>query len=229
MNNRLNKLCEQLGYHFRDITLLEAALTHRSLRGTNNERLEFLGDSIVNFLIAEALYAHLPKAAEGELSHLRSSLVKGETLAEMANEYCLGTYLRLGSGEIKSGGNARTSILADAMEAVIAAIYLDSNMDVCKQLVLHWYQSRLVNRITGTSLKDPKTRLQEYLQSQRLPLPLYQVVSIVGEAHAQVFIVECAVEALNKKATGQAKSRRRAEQDSAARILALIEVTDIHD
>jgi ribonuclease-3 len=219
VKERLDFLYEKLGYQFKNSQLLEAALTHRSLRGENNERLEFLGDSILNFIIAEEVYRRLPNAREGDLSRLRSSLVKGETLAEMASEFALGNYLRLGTGELKSGGQSRTSILADTMEALMAAIYLDSDILVCKQLVLHWYQSRLTDLNIEDSLKDPKTRLQEYMQSHHLPLPIYRVIETSGEAHAQLFVVECTIEALKKSSTGTARNRRKAEQDAAEHLL----------
>jgi ribonuclease III len=225
MTALMDRLYKALGYRFSNPQLLEAALTHRSLKGINNERLEFLGDSIINFLIAEELYQRCPGAHEGELSRLRSSLVKGDTLAEMAKELDLGHYLRLGSGELKSGGFHRSSILADAMEAIIAAIYLDSGMDVCRVCVLNWYQSRFGQSSQASTLKDPKTRLQEYLQSCHFDLPRYQVQSVSGEAHAQTFIVACVVDSLEKVAEGQGKSRRKAEQDAAEKLLKLLGVT----
>lgn len=215
-------LCEKLGYYFNNENLLEAALTHRSVRAHNNERLEFLGDSIINFLIAEELYTRCPNAKEGELSRLRATLVKGEALAELARKFTLGSHLHLGSGEIKSGGFKRTSILADGLEAIVAAIYLDSSMDTCRKHVLSWYGDLLNNLTSLAAEKDPKTRLQEYLQSRRIELPQYQVRSVEGEAHQQMFIVECYIQSYGKYAEGTGSSRRRAEQDAAEKMLILI-------
>ncbi|MBS0357835.1 MAG: ribonuclease III [Proteobacteria bacterium] len=216
------KLADSLGYSFTDINLLEMALSHRSVSGTNNERLEFLGDSIVNYLIAEALFHQYGEAKEGDLSRLRSNLINGDTLAEIAKEFRMGDYLRLGPGELKSGGKQRTSILADAMEAVIAAIYLDGGMPACKERVLKWYGSRL-NFKTDSNIKDAKTRLQEYLQSKRLPLPKYSVSSISGEAHDQVFHVNCEIAELKIKVRGVGTNRRKAEQSAAEKALNKVE------
>lgn len=217
----LKNLCQKLGHHFSHLDLLEAALTHRSARGLNNERLEFLGDSIVNFVIAEALYHAAPKASEGELSRLRASLVRGETLAQVAQEFELGNYLRLGAGELKSGGFRRQSILADALEAVIAAIYLDAGLDKCIALIQQWFQERLQRglEIKIIEHKDPKSRLQEYLQSKKLGLPLYEITATTGEAHAQTFYVRCSVEGLALITEGVGNSRRIAEQNAAEQFL----------
>ena len=217
-------LSEKLGYQFKSPQLLEDALSHRSSRGKNNERLEFLGDAILNFVIAAALYNKCPNAREGELSRLRASLVRGETLAELAHEFDLGQYIRLGAGELKSGGSQRNSILADAMEAVVGAIYLDAGMDVCQTCILNWYEQRLENFTELPELKDSKTRLQEYLQANKLPLPSYTILTVEGVAHQQTFKVKCAV--LRFKSTtsiGMGTSRRRAEQDAAQIILEQLE------
>ncbi len=222
MSSEITALYPVLGYEFSQPQLLIAALSHRSVRGNNNERLEFLGDSIVNFIIAEALYSRCPKAREGELSRLRASLVKGDTLATMAREFALGPYLKLGSGELKSGGRERDSILADAVEAIIAAIYLDSNMETCRKCILGWYAERLDNLSLLSDLKDAKTRLQEYLQARHFDLPQYEVERIDGEAHAQVFHVECRVEKLSQVAQGCGSSRRKAEQTAAEAMLKLL-------
>lgn len=213
----LKLLSKKLGHTFNDDSLLEAALTHRSVRGLNNERLEFLGDSILNFVIAEALYQAAPKAREGELSRLRASLIRGETLAQIAQEFQLGNYLRLGPGELKSGGFRRHSILADAMEAVIAAIYLDAGLTKCIELIRIWYKDRLQQglAITLAEHKDPKSRLQELLQSKKLELPSYEVVAITGEDHAQIFHVRCRVTGLSLVTEGIGNSRRAAEQTAA--------------
>jgi ribonuclease III len=216
-------LCEKIGYFFEDSKLLQAALTHRSVRGKNNERLEFFGDSVLNFLIAEELYQRCPNADEGELSRLRSILVKGDTLADLGREFELGQYLRLGVGEKKSGGCQRTSILADGIEALIAAIYFDSSIEICRECVLNWYSDRLNHLDELSVIKDPKTRLQEYLQSHRVDLPVYRVVSIEGKAHSQTFVVECDVEILEKRTEGKGRSRRRAEQEAAAKLLEQLE------
>ncbi len=219
----LSRLEKRLNYSFKDKSLLEAALTHRSVRGANNERLEFLGDSILNFLIAEALFQQWPHAHEGQLSRQRSSLVNGVTLAEIAREFALGDFLRLGGGELKSGGQQRTSILADAIEAIIAAIYLDSDISICRKSILLWYKKRISTLQETVLLKDPKTRLQEYLQSRRIELPEYIVHEVRGEAHEQTFSVVCEVGSLEIKATGEGTSRRRAEQCAAGQVLNLLE------
>ncbi len=191
------------------------AMTHRSFGNQNNERLEFLGDSLVNMIIAEHLYHHFERAREGQLSRLRARMVKGVTLAEIGREFELGQYLRLGSGEKKSGGFRRDSILADAVESIIGAIYLDSDFDTCRQRVLHWFEKRLQRLDIQDTQKDPKTRLQEYLQSRQFPLPRYEVISVDGEAHAQTFHVSCALPSLDRKTTGVGSSRRIAEQQAA--------------
>ncbi|SDM57666.1 RNAse III [Franzmannia pantelleriensis] len=223
MSNPLNGFSRRVGHAFADIGLLELAMTHRSYGGQNNERLEFLGDSIVNFVIAEALFRRFPDAREGQLSRLRAQLVKGQTLAELAREFELGECLRLGSGEMKSGGHRRDSILADAVEAVIGAIYLDAGMDVAKARVLSWYAQRLEAIDLQDTQKDPKTRLQEFLQSRQSPLPRYEVLSVEGEAHSQTFTIECQVEMLEAATVGVGSSRRHAEQQAADKALALLE------
>ncbi|WP_445621797.1 ribonuclease III [Kushneria sp. Sum13] len=223
MSSSLKILSDRLGYRFDDKSRLELALTHRSYGGANNERLEFLGDSIVNFVVGEALYARFPQAREGQLSRLRARLVKGETLAELAREFELGQFLRLGSGEMKSGGHRRDSILADAVEAIIGAIYLDSDMVIARRCVLSWYEARLNALNLEDTQKDPKTRLQEFLQSRQIPLPRYEVLNIEGEAHAQQFTVSCHVDVLKAPTSGSGASRRHAEQQAAEQALALIE------
>ncbi|MGL6215988.1 ribonuclease III [Billgrantia desiderata] len=222
MSKSLSVFSRRIGHVFSDITLLELAMTHRSFGGQNNERLEFLGDSIVNFVIAEALYERFPQAREGQLSRLRARLVRGQTLAELAREMSFGECLRLGSGEMKSGGHRRDSILADAVEAVLGAIYLDAGMDVARARVLAWYAERLESIDLQDTQKDPKTRLQEFLQSRQSPLPRYDVVSVEGEAHDQTFTVECHVELLATHTLGTGSSRRHAEQQAAE--LALLQL-----
>ncbi|GGK81473.1 ribonuclease 3 [Amphritea balenae] len=217
-------LAKKLGYQFKDSSLIELALTHRSHGKRNNERLEFLGDSILNFVIAEALYNRFPEAKEGQLSRLRALLVKGETLAELAREMKLGDYLRLGSGELKSGGFRRDSILADAVEAIIGAIYMDSDMDTCRPYILDWYKSRLAQTSLEDTQKDSKTRLQEFLQSRRAPLPAYELISVTGEAHKQTFEIRCSVTLLDQPTDGKGNSRRQAEQEAARKALESLKV-----
>lgn len=191
------------------------ALTHRSYGNQNNERLEFLGDSIVNMVIGEYLFLSFDKAREGHLSRLRARMVKGVTLAEIGREFELGSYMRLGSGELKSGGFRRESILADAVESVIGAIYLDSDFYTCREQVLRWFDHRLTQLDLQDTQKDPKTRLQEYLQSRQFPLPKYDVISVDGEAHSQTFHVSCVLSSLDRKTSGVGSSRRVAEQEAA--------------
>ena len=223
MKANLNELSKKLGYTFTDINQLKLALTHRSFGGSNNERLEFLGDSIVNFVIAEALYHRFQEAREGQLSRLRARLVKGLTLAEVAREFDLGDYLQLGSGELKSGGYRRDSILADAMEAVIGAIYIDAGMDTVRERILDWYKDRLTRLNLNDTQKDPKTLLQEFLQSRQQCLPKYDVISVEGEAHDQTFTVECHVVMLAESTVGVGSSRRNAEQQAAKNALQRLE------
>jgi ribonuclease-3 len=209
------RLQQNLGYRFGDPKLLALALTHRSAGGRNNERLEFLGDSILNHIIAEALFSRFPNAREGELSRMRSALVRGDTLAKVARELGLGDSLILGSGERKSGGHRRSSILADALEAVIGAILLDAGVKQCRERVLTWFSPRLDALADTRVEKDPKTRLQEYLQARQWPLPVYQLVDVQGEAHDQLFRVACCLEQPRVAAEGSGSSRRRAEQAAA--------------
>lgn len=220
MNSLQEALCRRINYEFNDPDLLVLALTHRSVSGSkNNERVEFLGDSILNFVIADALYQKFEKAKEGKLSRLRAQLVKGETLALLARQFEFGDCLLLGSGELKSGGYRRDSILADALEGVIGAIYLDSDLEVCRGVILGWFEDFLENISMEDHQKDPKTRLQEFLQSRHVSLPIYQVESIEGEAHQQIFIVSCKVEGIDDAMVAQGASRRQAEQFAAEKIL----------
>ena len=211
----ISELTRKLGYTFTDESLCELALTHRSCGKKNNERLEFLGDSIVNFVIADDLFERFPQAREGQLSRLRARMVKGETLAEIGRELKLGDFLRLGPGELKSGGFRRDSILADAVEALIGAMYLDSDLEQVRKVVLGWFDQRLENLDIDEALKDSKTRLQEWLQSRRLPLPTYDLTRVDGEAHAQTFYIECHIEPLDTPTKGEGSSRRQAEQEAA--------------
>lgn len=223
-NKSSNKLTKQLGYEFVSVELLRTALTHRSVRSDpgNNERLEFLGDSILNFTIAEALFEKFPRAREGQLSRLRSNLVKGVTLAEIAREFELSNYIKLGPGEMKSGGHHRESILADTLEAIIAAIYLDSDISTTRNCILAWYYQRLQQLELDQDSKDPKTKLQEYLQAKRMRLPKYTVTAAKGKAHEQEFTIQCAVYELNLTTTATGNSRRKAETQAAASMLQLL-------
>ncbi|ADZ90389.1 ribonuclease III [Marinomonas mediterranea] len=223
MSSLYQKLCRRIGYFFADLGLLELALTHRSYGGKNNERLEFLGDSILNYVIAEDLFHRFPKAKEGELSRLRASLVKGDTLAELAREFQLGDFLKLGAGELKSGGFRRDSILADTVEGIIGAMYLDAGMDTCKNQILEWYKTRLDATSLNVVTKDAKTRLQEYLQARKHGLPQYEVVNIDGEPHDQTFFVHCHIEIFDQAVEGKGNSRRIAEQNAAAEALSQLE------
>ncbi|KAF7786623.1 MULTISPECIES: ribonuclease III [Pseudoalteromonas] len=221
MKKNVTELYKKIGYEFTDQSLLEQAMTHRSHKGQHNERLEFLGDSILSFVIANALYKQFPKAREGDLSRMRSTLVRGQTLAEFGVEFGLGDYLRLGPGELKSGGYRRESTLADAVEAIIGAVFLDSDIETCKTLVLKWYDSRLAAISPGHNQKDPKTLLQEYLQARKLPLPGYTVIDTKGQAHNQTFTVECIVEGM-ESIISVGSSRRKAEQKAAEKALKIL-------
>ncbi|MCU7845841.1 MAG: ribonuclease III [Candidatus Thiodiazotropha sp. (ex Monitilora ramsayi)] len=219
----IEKLCRRLDHEFTDSRLIGQALTHRSAGGDNNERLEYLGDAILGFVIADALFHRFPGASEGELSRLRSSLVKRDTLSDIAREYSLGDYLTLGSGELRSGGHMRSSILADGLEAIFAAIYLDGGYQKARDVILTVFSNRLKHLKIEDQQKDPKTRLQELLQSRKLNLPTYDVTKIKGDPHEQVFYVLCAVDELNQKIEGAGSSRRKAEQDAAARMLNILD------
>ena len=210
---------ERLGYSFRDPALLEAALTHRSAGRTNYERLEFLGDAVLALAAADFVFAEYPGADEGELSRYRAALVSGTSLAEIATELGLGLQLRLGGGELKSGGHRRESILSDALEAVIGAIYLDAGYDSARTAANRLFAGRLGLLASAATLKDPKTRLQEDLQARGLPLPAYSIAAVSGEPHEQWFVACCEVASLGLTARGEGSSRRRAEQAAADRLL----------
>ena len=218
------RLQRALGYQFADAGLLELALTHRSVGGHNNERLEFLGDSILNHIIAEAIYKKFPDAREGEMSRMRASLVKGETLATVAQDLDLGEHLSLGSGERKSGGKRRSSILADALEAVIGGILLDSDVDACRDCVLRWFESRLEALSLDDVSKDAKTQLQEYQQGRQRPLPEYNLLGVQGEDHNQQFKVACRLARPTLVVEGAGSSRRKAEQSAAKTALERLRV-----
>lgn len=223
MSRSLDGLSRSLGYRFQDPGLLQAAVTHRSAGSGNNERLEFLGDAVLGYVIAERLYTLFPEASEGQLSRLRASLVKKETLAGIARELKVGDYLKLGSGELKSGGFRRDSILADALEAILGGIVMDSGFEACRSSILYLFANRVDRLSAGDELKDPKTRLQEYLQSRKLELPGYEVTEMTGQTHNQQFVVECCVKGVQQPARGEGSSRRRAEQAAAENMLAQLE------
>jgi len=224
-NQAITKLSKKIGYTFNDPNLLIQALTHRSAKGEHNERLEFLGDSILGFVIAEALFEQFPKHDEGDLTRMRSSLVKGVTLAELGRDFNLGEHLILGPGELKSGGHRRESILEDAIEAIMGAVYLDSDITRCKTLILSWFSQRLNDIKPGNEQKDPKTRLQEYLQGRKIALPVYDVIDTSGQSHNQQFVVRCLTEVIDNEVIAKGTSRRKAEQAAAQQVLELLEST----
>ena len=215
----MERLQRQLGVQFADPTLLRTALTHRSHSTPHNERLEFLGDGILNCVVADLLYGRFPDLTEGELSRLRANLVRQDALHGLALKLRLGECLLLGEGELKSGGHSRPSILADTLEAILGATYLDMGFDAARQLVARLYQELLDGIVPGRPMKDPKTRLQEHLQGKRLALPQYLMLGAEGEAHAQRFEVACRIEALKLETRGSGTSRRAAEQMAAEKAL----------
>lgn len=218
----LTQLQQRIHYQFSNESLLETALTHRSFSADNNERLEFLGDALLGVTISEQLFKQFPDVKEGILSRQRSRLVKGVTLAALAREFALSDYLIMGSGELKSGGFRRDSILADTVEAIIGAIFLDSDIQQCQKVILHWFNDRLQSLSSSDQLKDPKTRLQELLQSKKKPLPTYTVANIEGASHEQRFTIGCDVALLDDTITATAASRRQAEQEAATTVLKLL-------
>ncbi len=215
-----------LGYQFKNREYLGTALTHRSYGNDNNERFEFLGDAILGFVIADALVHRFPTAAEGQLSRLRARLVRRQTLAEMARSISLDEYLTMGSGEMRSGEANRDSVLSDALEAIICAIYYDSDLDTARRCVLKWFDKYLDSLSLTNLQKDAKTRLQEFLQAQKSPLPEYRVVNISGKAPKQMFKVECHSELLVSAARGEGRSRRVAEQGAAAAALSQLGMSE---
>lgn len=214
-NKQSSTLCSQLGHVFAQPKLLQRALTHRSYAPEHNERLEFLGDSVLGCVMANYLYNSYPQLSEGELSRLRSNLIKEDTLAALALQLDLGSYLKLGEGERKSGGFRRPSILADAMEALFGAALLDGGFAAAEKVVLGLFVPYLAKVDVQTLGKDAKTLLQEYLQGKHIPLPVYSVVATQGEAHAQSFEVECVIPSLKISTRGEGSSRRNAEQQAA--------------
>ena len=222
MRDLANDLSLHLGYQFRDAALLQQALTHRSYAHGNNERLEFLGDGLLNFVIGERLYSLQPKAEEGALSRLRASLVREETLARLGRDLQLGELLRLGESELKSGGYRRDSILADAVEAVIGAVYLDGGFEAARAVCERLYAPLLADLPDAESLKDPKTRLQEALQADGRPLPRYEILSESGPPHARRFAVRCLLPDNESFTESEGASRRSAEQRAAELMIAKI-------
>lgn len=216
------RLLNRLGYSFVDESLLDLALTHRSCGKLNNERLEFLGDAVLGMVVADNLYARFPDLREGDLSRYRSMLVKGTSLAEVARELDLGQHLHLGGGERKSGGHRRDSILADTVEAIIGAIYLDSGIDQARSAIERWLATRIEAVANRANEKDAKTQLQEYLQSKGKNLPSYEVTTVAGEAHDQTFTVSCTVQLLKSPVVASGSSRRAAEQLAAKQALELL-------
>lgn len=216
-------LRDRIGHVFADPSLLAQALTHRSAAASHNERLEFLGDGVVNLIAAEALFRRWHKADEGVLTRARAELVREASLAAIARQLELGERLTLGPGELKSGGFRRDSILADALEAVVAAIYLDAGYETCREVVLPWFEQVLAALPVGKPEKDPKTRLQEWLQARQRALPAYDLVSESGEEHAKLFLARCTLNEPPVSAEGQGTSRRLAEQAAAAAVLEALE------
>lgn len=216
-------MTDRLGHRFAKPELLQQALRHRSAGSPHNERLEFLGDALVNLIVAEALYQRWPKADEGTLTRARASLVRESSLAELARRLELGERLQLGPGEMKSGGQRRDSILADAVEAVIGAIHLDAGFEACRGIVMAWFEASLDELPTGKAEKDPKTRLQEWLQGRALPRPSYRLIDTTGDDHARVFHVACETTDPPLQEQAEANSLRAAEQIAAERVLATLE------
>ncbi|MDX1516970.1 MAG: ribonuclease III [Woeseiaceae bacterium] len=212
-------LKDTLGYEFQDVDLFRQALTHRSAPGESNERLEFLGDAVLDTVISEVVFRAQPNSPEGDLSRLRSSLVKDTSLADLAADIGLGEYLILGSGERKSGGHRRESILADALEALIGGVYLDAGYEAAGRLVERLFGDRLFDLPDPRDLRDAKTRLQEWLQARQLALPEYELVDVSGQAHRQKFTVSCALDGVADATAGVGTSRRHAEQQAAERML----------
>jgi ribonuclease-3 len=218
----LNWVEHSFGYVFSQPALCHAAVTHRSAGADHNERLEFLGDAVLNCSVARMLYDAHPQVDEGALSRLRATLVSGESLARIAGELGLGEYLRLGLGELKTGGFRRASILADALEAILGAIFLDSGFDTAAAAVARVIGPRMAELPTADTLKDPKTRLQEALQAHGLALPVYTLTAVTGDPHLQSFTVSCEVPVFGLSAVGEGGSRRRAEQLAATKLLELL-------
>lgn len=222
MTKQLDVLCRKLGLSFNDPELLGVALTHRSVGAKNNERLEFLGDAILGFVIAQRLFELFPEASEGVLSRLRASLVNQGSLAELARHLQLGDYLHLGSGELKSGGFRRDSILSDALEAIIGALFQDQGIDACQRWILQLFAEKLQSVSLDNWRKDPKTQLQELMQSKKIELPEYTLITMSGLPHEQTFKVKCTIPLLKDACIGVGATRKRAEQAAAEQMLNLL-------
>lgn len=222
MNKAESWLEKTLQYRFQNAELFQQALTHRSATRHNNERLEFLGDAVLDFVISEAVYVLNPAAPEGDLTRLRASLVKEETLAELALDMQLGEQLILGSGEQKTGAHRRESILADALEAIFGAVFLDQGFAAAKAVIESVYAQRLRELPDVAELRDPKTRLQEWLQARKMGLPVYEVVAVSGKQHQQKISVTCAVQEKPATTSGESTTRRKAEQKAARKMFALL-------
>lgn len=222
----MKALQARLAHQFADISLLQRALTHRSAGKQNNERLEFLGDAVLGLVVSQLLYQRFPGASEGELSRLRARLVQQATLAGLARHLRLGEHLILGQGERQSGGVDRDSILADAFEALLCALFIDGGLELCRDRVAQWMAPLLDQDVPTEPLKDAKTRLQEYLQARHQPLPAYSIVEVGGAGHQQEFRVTCEVSLLAGPAAGSGSSRKEAEQQAASVALRLLEADD---
>ena len=223
MTKKLSRLESKLDHKFSDQSLLQLALTHRSRGAQNYERLEFLGDSILGFVIAQWLFEYFPEQSEGKLSRMRSSLVRKETLAVIARQLNLGDFLILGEGELKSGGYQRESILADAVESIIGAMFLDAGVEVAQRFIIHNFKDFLNTITPQKSFKDAKSRLQEAMQKRGFSLPKYSIVSTAGQQHEQLFTVSCKLNNLPLEGEATAGTRRLAEQKSAAKVLELLD------
>ncbi len=222
MNKAESWLENTLQYRFQNAELFQQALTHRSASNRNNERLEFLGDAVLDFVVSEVVFLAHPEAPEGDLSKLRASLVKDESLAELALELGLGEYLILGSGERKTGGHRRESILADALEAIFGAVFLDTGFDTAREVINRVYADRYQNLPDVSDLRDPKTRLQEWLQARKHALPEYELVKVTGQDHEQRFSVTCTVVEESAVTDGRSTTRRKAEQEAARKMIELL-------
>ena len=223
MASNVRQLEERLQYQFRDPELLSLALSHRSCGSSNNERLEFLGDSILGVTVTDFLYHQFPQAREGDLSRMRSQIVRAESLAQVAKKLQLGPELSLGPGEMKSGGQRRDSILGDTVEALIGAVYLDTGIDAARGAVNNWFKELLAAASDAQPVKDAKTALQEWLQQRSKPVPQYELVNTGGEAHSRLFTVICKIDQVNKTISATASSRRKAEQLVAEQLLSELE------
>nr|BET44556.1 MAG: ribonuclease III [Candidatus Aschnera chinzeii] len=221
---KIQNLQCKLGYTFNQLDLLKQALTHRSADNIHNERLEFLGDSILSCVIAHALYQRFPYVNEGDMSRMRATLVKSNSLIELAIEFDIIDYMFLGPGTLKTDFYLKASILANAVEAIIGSIFLDSDFQTIEKIILNWYKTRLLQIIPGDKQKDPKTRLQEYVQSNRFPLPKYLIFKVHGKSHYQKFIIHCYVTGINNFVEGIGYSRRKAEQAAAEKALKILEI-----